>query len=287
MQDKIFRIGSHEYQKVDPGVFPVPFNELRDIRLIDLLPHSTILITDLPKSKTGYQFEISVTNGGDEGDYQYFTIAYYISPPSGPNADAHLNRIRRMFLPLVEKGLLPDPLTSTQFGFNVGKGISYIPNYAYRGTVIIRDEITPIITLMKRLASPVTRIFICYASEDSVFAQNIAEYLVTKGNDVWLDKYEIKVGDSIVEKINQGLADASHLAILLSKSSVNKPWAQKELSVTLMRQLKDQSVRIIPILIDDCQVPPVLLDIRYADCRVNPEEGYKAILAALLQSENT
>ena len=285
MQNDIFRIGSNDYRKIYPGVYPIPYSELGNLRLIDLLPHSTITITGLPESNTGYGFKISVTNGGDEGDDQYFTIAYYIDIPSGPDVDTHLNRVRRMFLPVVEKGLLPDPLTSKQFGPKVeGAGISYIPNYAYRGTAVIRDEVTPIISLMKRLASPVTRIFICYASEDSVFAQRIAEYLATKGNDVWLDKWEIRVGDSIVHKINQGLADASHLAIVLSTFSVNKPWVQKELSATLMRQLKDQSVRIIPILIDDCQVPPILLDIRYADCRLNPEEGFKAVLAALLAS---
>lgn len=48
-------------------------------------------------------------------------------------------------------------------------------------------------------------LFLCHASEDSVFVERLAKELERRALYAWFDKYEILVGDSIIEKINAGL----------------------------------------------------------------------------------
>ena len=49
------------------------------------------------------------------------------------------------------------------------------------------------------------KIFISYASEDKDFVDRLATDLKHQGIDIWIDKWEIKVGDSLISKISSGL----------------------------------------------------------------------------------
>ena len=94
---------------------------------------------------------------------------------------------------------------------------------------------------------------------------------------VWFDEWEIAIGDSIPQKISEALKHVSHVVVILSKSSVDKPWVEKELYAA-MRQLRDGSVSILPVVIDDCVIPSIPEDIKYADCRRNHLHGLNSVL---------
>ncbi|MES0336785.1 MAG: toll/interleukin-1 receptor domain-containing protein [Candidatus Magnetobacterium sp. LHC-1] len=104
------------------------------------------------------------------------------------------------------------------------------------------------------------KIFISYASEDRKFALSLAKKLKKDFPDdgVWIDRWEIKVGDSIVEKINDGLEKSSFLIVVFSDNSRLSNWVQRELSSTLMRELNGEDVNILPILleIEQDELPP-------------------------------
>ena len=104
---------------------------------------------------------------------------------------------------------------------------------------------------------------------------------------MWLDQWEIRVGDSIVEKINDALTSASHLAVLLSTVSVTRPWVTKEFSAALMLQLADRAIRVLPIRLDGCTVPAILADLRYADCRSDTIRGFQEVFEAILDARET
>ena len=106
----------------------------------------------------------------------------------------------------------------------------------------------------------------------------LSDFLIKNGHHVWLDEREIRVGESIVDAINDGIQNATHFAVVLSKNSVNKPWVRRELSSALMRQLAEQSISVLPVRIDDSPVPVLLSDIKYADCRTDVESGFEAIV---------
>ncbi|MGB9180029.1 MAG: toll/interleukin-1 receptor domain-containing protein, partial [Pyrinomonadaceae bacterium] len=87
---------------------------------------------------------------------------------------------------------------------------------------------------------------------------------------------------SIVERISNGLDKATHLLVVLSKSSISKPWVKRELSSSLMRQLSNDSIKVIPILREDCAVPALLSDIKYADFRKDFNHGLHEMFEGIL-----
>jgi hypothetical protein len=103
------------------------------------------------------------------------------------------------------------------------------------------------------------KVFISHASEDKErFVLSFAIKLRTKGIDAWLDKWEMYPGDSLVEKIfEEGIKNAQAVIVVLSNNSVNKPWVREELNASMVKRIQG-SGKLIPVIIDDCQVPECL-----------------------------
>lgn len=97
---------------------------------------------------------------------------------------------------------------------------------------------------------------------------------------MWWDEWEIKVGDSIIQKVSDGIRGSAHLVVLLSPSSVKSDWVKREIGSALMRQLSaEKDIAPLPGLIADCEIPVLLRTIKYADFR----QAYKAGFGALLE----
>ncbi len=89
--------------------------------------------------------------------------------------------------------------------------------------------------------------FICHASEDKeAIARPIHEALKKVGVYAWLDESEIKLGESIREKIDQGLANCRSATIIVSRPFFSKKWTQYEMDGIVGRQMQDDIV-IFPI----------------------------------------
>ena len=121
-------------------------------------------------------------------------------------------------------------------------------------------------------------VFISYSSKDRSFVERLATDLRSRGLYVWFDQWELKVGDSLIEKINAGIASHDYLVIVLSKKSVRSQWVMKELNAALMKELKERRVVVLPILIEDCDIPPLLSDKVYADFRGDYSLGLNRLL---------
>jgi hypothetical protein len=110
---------------------------------------------------------------------------------------------------------------------------------------------------MNKNTSP--KVFLSHASEDKErFVLHFATELRARGVDVWLDRWEMLPGDSLVDKIFQeGIKRADAILIVLSKISVNKPWVREELNASFVSRVS-KGTKLIPIVLDDCSVPEVL-----------------------------
>jgi len=128
-------------------------------------------------------------------------------------------------------------------------------------------------------------VFISYSSIDRIFAEKLSHDLKDMGIGVWFDQWEIKVGDSLIEKISKGIEENDFLTIILSPSSVKSDWVQKELRTALYREIEQRSVFVLPILYKDCKIPIFLKEKKYADFSENYEDGLKQILNAILKDE--
>lgn len=73
-------------------------------------------------------------------------------------------------------------------------------------------------------------VFISHASEDKeAMARPLAEFLQRFCLQVWYDEDTVRIGDSLSESIDRGLAASRFGVVILSKSFFEKPWARHEL----------------------------------------------------------
>jgi hypothetical protein len=124
-------------------------------------------------------------------------------------------------------------------------------------------------------------IFISYSHSDKTLVDKLALRLVRHDAHVWVDTWELNVGDSILNRVQEAIRDSSALLIVLSKASVASEWCKRELSAGLMRELDEKRVIVLPVLVEDCEIPVFLREKMYADFRKDFKSGFKALLEAV------
>lgn len=102
-------------------------------------------------------------------------------------------------------------------------------------------------------------VFICHTSEDkSTFVIPFAKQLSEKGIKVSVEPWELAHGESLIEKIfTEGIKSADAFIVILSEFSVRKTWVTEELRPGLVKRITTHS-KLIPVVIDDCEVPDAL-----------------------------
>jgi TIR domain len=134
----------------------------------------------------------------------------------------------------------------------------------------------------KPAPSPTPRAFVSHSSQDHVFVEGFAADLRANGVDAWYSGWEIKPGDSIRKKIDDGLGDCEFFIIVLSKNSITRPWVQTELDAATVGKLTGKVRKIIPIKIEDCGIlPPTLASLCWEDFSTRP---YRSALQRVLDS---
>ncbi len=124
-------------------------------------------------------------------------------------------------------------------------------------------------------------VFISYSSKDKDFVDKLAIRLVKDRMKVWVDRWEINVGDSLINKIQEALTESSFLLVVLSKNSVQSEWCKKELNSGLIREIESKRVLILPVVIDDCNIPVFLKEKKYANFQNDFDSGYRELIIPL------
>lgn len=89
--------------------------------------------------------------------------------------------------------------------------------------------------------------FISHATEDKdEIVRDLANALIQVGFDVWYDEFELKIGDSLRKKIDQGLSKSRYGIVIISPSFVKKNWTEYELNGMVAREMNGHKV-ILPI----------------------------------------
>jgi hypothetical protein len=106
---------------------------------------------------------------------------------------------------------------------------------------------------------PPPKVFLSYAWEDHDLASQIAHALQSNGIDTWWAEWCITAGDSLRRKIDEGLGECSHFVVLLTPTSIVKPWVNQEMDAALILKLQAQ-VKFIPLRyqLPPDQLPPLL-----------------------------
>jgi len=118
-------------------------------------------------------------------------------------------------------------------------------------------DIGPVDYVVKHNTAP--KVFLSYAWEDKEIADYVANQLMIHGIDTWWAEWEMKAGDSLRKKIDDGLTSCTHFIVILSPTSVQKPWVNQEMDAGLVRKLND-NVTFIPLRYNfsASDLPPLL-----------------------------
>src|SRR5258708_30331951 len=92
------------------------------------------------------------------------------------------------------------------------------------------------------------RIFLSHAWEDKSFVEPLYQALKDEF-DVWYDKARITLGDSIYEKISEGIRECDFGVVVFSPNFLRKNWTQEELNGLKALQTEKRKV-ILPVLHD-------------------------------------
>ncbi len=86
-------------------------------------------------------------------------------------------------------------------------------------------------------------VFISHSSRDKAVVRDIAERLRADGLRVWFDDWEIKPGDDIPAKIEEGLERSRALVLCMSANAFGSDWARLEVSTLQFRDPLNEECR--------------------------------------------
>lgn len=121
--------------------------------------------------------------------------------------------------------------------------------------------------------------FICHNKADKVTARLLAIALIEQGIGVWFDEWSISPGDSLTGGIEKGLSNANIFIIVWSANAMSSNWVSTELRAYLRRRIDDQSLRIVPIMLDDTPLLTLIAD--YKGFSINNETRMEDIAAEI------
>lgn len=125
------------------------------------------------------------------------------------------------------------------------------------------------------------RVFMSYWHGDGDFVTRLEADLAANDINVWRDIKSIAPGDSITRSIEGALRNCNALLLILSARSTASSWVEREYRAALHLQSGNPETepRIVPCLLESCDIPVFLRDVLYADFR-----GYEVGFLSLAKS---
>lgn len=123
-------------------------------------------------------------------------------------------------------------------------------------------------------------VFLSYSSKDRDVAHDLAERLTADGLRVWFDEWEIRPGNIVGLKIEQGLGQSRTLVLLMSGNAFASNWVMLERHTVLFRDPTNALRRFVPLRLDNAELPDALTQFAYIDWRQRSAQEYAKLLDA-------
>lgn len=112
-------------------------------------------------------------------------------------------------------------------------------------------------------------VFLSHSSRDKPVIDKVFNELHKANVRAWYDRYEIEPGDSITDKINEGLASSRLGILFFSRSFIDKKsgWPTKEANYFFQKLMRERKKNFVVCNIDlgIDEIPPLLQDFRFID----------------------
>ncbi len=130
------------------------------------------------------------------------------------------------------------------------------------------------------------RVFIIYSSKDRGPAADVVQHLRSNGYNPWFDVDEIAPGQKWAQSVMKGISESAVALYLVSenmKSSSKFVSEELKAAMSVMRSKDESFSPVIPVRLDDAEVPQELADVHWVDLRSKDgleqlEKGLKRVL---------
>ena len=130
------------------------------------------------------------------------------------------------------------------------------------------------------------KVFLCYASQDKPIVHELHQKFIAEGwIEPWLDAKKLLPGQDWQAEIKNAVETADNVLIFLSNTSINKDgFIQKELRLAkdIALEKTEGSIFLIPLRLDDCEVPESLKLYQWANYfGTEKEETHSRLIESL------
>lgn len=123
-------------------------------------------------------------------------------------------------------------------------------------------------------------VFLSHNSKDKPRVRRLAERLKQAGLRVWFDEWNVRSGDIIALKVDEGLEQSRVLLLCISPNALASGWVALERSTAIHRDPANAARRFIPLLLADCELPATLSRYKYVDFREEADAAFAEVLQA-------
>ena len=121
------------------------------------------------------------------------------------------------------------------------------------------------------------RIFMSYSRREVGFIDDLTDRLEREGFNVWLDYRNLIPGTPWADQINRGVDEADVILLVVSKASIASQYVELE----WRRVIKEEKKRIILLIFEAVDLPPVLEKYEWVDFRGDYETGIRELVGQL------
>ena len=126
-------------------------------------------------------------------------------------------------------------------------------------------------------------VFISHNHKDKDVVRRLAEDLKRHEISVWLDENIISPGEPWAEKLSYAVEKSDAVLVIISRNTSASQWQASEIAFAIAAQKRDESKRVIPVLVDKgAEVPFFLKSLLY--CDLSDDSAYQRNFTQLLQA---
>ena len=193
---------------------------------------------------------------------------------------------------LVLRSLMPDPMLRLAAELNASPervlGIDpdeLSPQEGRAARLLASPAEPPVAASPPDLVAP--RVFISYATRDRAAVERLADALERAGIATWRDTRDIRPGDVMARRIEEGVAGSLYFVPVLSTHFLRSPWTRFEENLAWQREIEEGRLAIVPALLegDLRALPPRYRQRRFVDLRSDFDAGVATLIAAVRQQD--
>jgi len=124
-------------------------------------------------------------------------------------------------------------------------------------------------------------VFVSYNYRDKEFVYVLVKKLEEHGIRVFVDYRDFQTGAPIIKELERAIASSQYVLLVLTPAFVESSWTVFESMFVQMHDPADKQGRILPILVEDCDIPLRLATLTHIDFRQDFEKGMTQLLASL------